>query len=54
MKLVCPECKNEVNLSAYPNLSVGNIIECDVCGITLLVNNISDNIVTCEVADEGK
>ena len=54
MKLVCPECKNEVNLSPYPNLAVGNIIECDVCGITLLVNEISGSRVTCEVADEGK
>lgn len=54
MKLVCPECKNEVNLSSYPNLTVGNIIECDVCGITLLVNNISGDTVTCEVTDEGK
>ena len=54
MKLVCPECKNEVNLSSYPNLAVGNIIECDVCGITLLVNEINGDTITCEVADEGK
>jgi len=51
MKLVCPECKNEVNLSSYPNLAVGNIIECDVCGITLLVNEINGDTITCEVAE---
>lgn len=54
MQLICPECKNEVNLSAYPNLAVGNVIECNVCGITLLVNEMNGDVVTCEVVDEGK
>ncbi|MBP9818335.1 hypothetical protein KBC75_06350 [Candidatus Shapirobacteria bacterium] len=54
MHLTCPECQNEVNLSSYINLAVGNVIECDVCGITLLVNEMKDDVVTAEVVDEGK
>jgi len=54
MHLNCPECQNEVNLSAYVNLAVGNVIECDVCGITLLVNDIKGETVSAEVVDEGK
>ncbi|MBI4427215.1 MAG: hypothetical protein HY569_01880 [Candidatus Magasanikbacteria bacterium] len=53
MKLVCPECKNEVDLSRYPNLAVGNVIECQMCGISLLVNKIGDD-VEAEIVDEGK
>ncbi|MFA6426915.1 MAG: hypothetical protein WCW16_00505 [Candidatus Magasanikbacteria bacterium] len=54
MKLVCPECKNEVNLSQYPNLEVNQVIECDVCGITLLIKAIDGDKVETEVVDEGK
>ncbi len=54
MRLNCPECQNEVNLSSYVNLAVGNVIECDVCGITLLVNDIKGETVSAEVVDEGK
>ena len=53
MKLVCPECKNEVDLSHYPNLAVGNVIECQTCGISLLVNAIGEE-VAAEIVDEGK
>jgi len=54
MKLVCPECKNEVNLSRYPDLAVDQVIECDVCGITLLVTSIDGENVGTEIVDEGK
>ena len=54
MKLICPECKNEVDLSTYPNLAVGQIIECNVCGISLLIIAIEGENVTAEVVDEGK
>lgn len=53
MKLICPECKNEVDLSRYLNLAVGNVIECNVCGISLLVNVLGDE-VQAEIVDEGK
>jgi hypothetical protein len=54
MKLVCPECKNEVDLSRYPNLAVGNVIECDICGISLMIAAINDDDVQAEIVDEGK
>ena len=54
MKLICPECKNEVSLSLYPNLKEGHVIECDTCGITLQVNDLSGENVVAEVVDEGK
>ena len=51
----CPECKNDVNLAKYPDLSVGDVIECDVCGISLVVKGIGeDGEVYTEIADEGK
>lgn len=54
MKLVCPECKNDVNLSLFPDLAPEHVLECDVCGITLLVNEMSGEDVKTEVIDEGK
>lgn len=56
MKLVCPECKNEVNLTSYPNLDKDSVVECDVCGITLLVVELQKDTdkVVAEVVDEGK
>lgn len=54
MKLICPECKNDVNLSLYPDMAEGHVIECDTCGITLQVNDLSKDSVTVEVVDEGK
>lgn len=54
MKLICPECKNEVNLSSYPNLEVGDVIECDICGISLMVSSINGDEVRAEIVDEGK
>jgi lysine biosynthesis protein LysW len=54
MKLTCPECKNEVDLSIYPNLAKGDVVECDKCGITLMVTNIDGDEVAVEIVDEGK
>ena len=54
MKLVCPECKNDVNLSAYPTLASEQVIECDSCGITLMVTSVNGSEVVAEVMDEGK
>lgn len=54
MRLTCPECKNDVNLSAFPNLAADQMVECDACGISLLVTDIAGNEVVAEVADEGK
>lgn len=54
MNLTCPECKNLVDLSKYPNLQVGQLIECGMCGISLQVTKIEGINVTAEIVDEGK
>ena len=54
MHLICPECKNDVDLSVYPNLAKDHVIECNVCGITLMVTDTSGDQVAAEVVDEGK
>lgn len=54
MKLVCPECKNDVDLSAYPNMKEGDVIECDKCGITLMIKDMEKDNVETEIVDEGK
>ena len=54
MKCTCPECKNNVDVSSYENLSVGTVIECNMCGITLLVKAIDGDDVSTEIVDEGK
>ncbi|MDD5165064.1 MAG: hypothetical protein PHG25_00810 [Candidatus Pacebacteria bacterium] len=53
-KLVCPECKNDVDLSRYPNLAVGMVVECNHCGMTLAIKEIGDAEVKSEIVDEGK
>ena len=54
MKLICPECKNEVDLTPYHDLADGHIVECNHCGITLMITRVSDGTVEAEIVDEGK
>ena len=54
MKLICPECKNEVDLSAYPSADVGHVVECNHCGMTLTLRGKSGDEFSCEIVDEGK
>ena len=55
MSCVCPECKNTIDLSKYPNLVTGMVIECNHCGMTLEVREIAtDGVVSTEIVDEGK
>jgi hypothetical protein len=54
MKLVCPECKNDVNLTLYPSLAPEHVIECDQCGITLQIQDMSSDNIVVEIVDEGK
>lgn len=54
MICICPECKNQVDLSAYPSVAPGMVIECGTCGMTLLVKGIQGGIVETEIVDEGK
>ncbi len=51
---VCPECKNNIDISRYPNLAVGMVIECNHCGMTLLVKEIVDGNIKTDIVDEGK
>jgi len=54
MKAICPECKNEIDLARYSSIKQGMVIECNHCGITLLVKNIENDVVSTEIVDEGK
>jgi Zn ribbon nucleic-acid-binding protein len=54
MNLTCPECKNQVDLSRFPNLAVEHAIECNHCGIMLAVTAIDGDTVSAEIVDEGK
>ncbi len=54
MSLICPECKNSVDLSHYPEIQVDQIIECGTCGITLMVTSVEGTEVQAEIVDEGK
>ncbi len=54
MNLTCIECKNQVDLSSYSDLTIDSVVECQTCGITLLVTSIEDNTVSVEIMDEGK
>ncbi len=54
MLSVCPECKNTIDLSKYPTIAVGMVIECNHCGMTLLVKEVSSGQVKTEIVDEGK
>jgi DNA-directed RNA polymerase subunit RPC12/RpoP len=52
---VCPECKNVIDLSKYPNIASGMVIECNHCGMTLLVKEMKpDGKIETEIVDEGK
>lgn len=54
MQLICPECKNDIDLSGYPSLAKDQVIECGMCGITLLVTDATGEQVMVEIVDEGK
>lgn len=54
MTLVCPECKNDVDLSSYGELKVDQVIECGMCGITLMITKLEGEQIEVEIVDEGK
>ncbi len=54
MKLVCPECKNDVDLSAYKDVAKGQIVECNHCGITLEIVSTESAELEATIVDEGK
>ena len=54
MHLICPECKNPVDLSSYKELAVGQILECGLCGISLIIEKMDGDEVMVEIVGEGK
>jgi len=54
MECICPECKNEIDVSKYPKITVGHTIECQTCGILLEVRSMDNNKIETEIVDEGK
>ena len=54
MKLTCPECKNKVDLTLYPDLALDQVVECESCGITLQITNIDSEEIGVDIVDEGK
>ncbi|PIT86974.1 MAG: hypothetical protein COU33_00245 [Candidatus Magasanikbacteria bacterium CG10_big_fil_rev_8_21_14_0_10_43_6] len=54
MKLTCIECKNDVDLSSYTDVKKEHVVECNHCGITLLVTSVSEAGLEVEIMDEGK
>ncbi|MDO8626626.1 MAG: hypothetical protein Q7K39_04240 [Candidatus Magasanikbacteria bacterium] len=54
MRLTCPECKNDVDLTTYMDILPESVVECNVCGISLMVKSIDGEAVSAEIVDEGK
>ena len=52
--LICPECKNTLDLSRYPSIAPGMVVECNHCGMTLLIKSIQDGKIQAEIVDESK
>ncbi len=54
MRLICPECKNAVDLASLGQIVKDQTLECNWCGINLLVIGMTDEEVQVEIVDEGK
>lgn len=54
LELICPECKNNVDLSKHKEVKEGKIVECSLCGIILEIVEIKEGKVKTEIVDEGK
>ncbi|MEK7084001.1 MAG: hypothetical protein AAB932_02115 [Patescibacteria group bacterium] len=54
MHLTCPECKNDVDLSSYPHCARDTVVECQTCGMSLLMTKVEGDEAQAEIVDEGK
>ena len=54
MNLVCPECKNAIDTASLGELIADKVIECQMCGITLMVTDPAADNAGLEIIDEGK
>jgi len=56
--IICPECKNEVDLGDMTNLEEKQVFECNYCGINLMVTGVTDEggeeVPKVEIVEEGK
>lgn len=43
-----------IDLARYPAVKEGMVIECNHCGITLLIKSTDNGMVSTEIVDEGK
>ncbi len=51
---VCPECKNQIDFKKFDQIKEGIIVECNTCGMTLLIKSIKGNVAELDIVDEGK
>lgn len=51
-KVVCLECKNEFDLDS--SLQVGDVVECEYCGIEYDVVKCENGVCTLQVIEEEK
>ncbi len=52
MKHTCPECKND---NTVETLAQDQVVECEMCGITLMAKDLSNpEDVQMEIVEEGK
>lgn len=54
MHFICPECKNSIDTSSYHTFAKDQVVECPMCGISLLVLETNEKNAVVEVTDEGK
>ncbi len=53
MKIICPECKNEIDQSNDAEIAPGETLECPFCGINLMLKTVGANCEV-EIVEEGK
>lgn len=55
MKIICPDCQNEIELEEGKSYVVGSIIECPHCGSELEVVEMNDDgTLVVEAVEEEK
>lgn len=50
---ICPECKNDIALQR-DELKTQDVVECEMCGITLEVTTVNDGAFETEIVEEEK
>ncbi|MCA9381953.1 hypothetical protein KC660_00925 [Candidatus Dojkabacteria bacterium] len=50
--ITCPECKN--TLQVEDSVKVGDVKECEFCGVELEMTNVSGEVLEFEMLEEEK